>query len=96
VAHFGRGRGHWAHGQSPPHWQDVVAAALAPWREALDAAWAERRLGSDDPVAAAALAARLEPIVSAAAWACLHALYPEADMAREAPENTRAQAKDAT
>jgi hypothetical protein len=96
VAHFGRGRGHWAAGESPPHWEDVVAAALAPWHEALAAAWAERRLGGDDPMAVAALAARLEPIVRDTAWACLHALYPEADMAPQAPENTPAPATAAT
>jgi hypothetical protein len=96
VAHFGRGRGHWARGESPPHWEDVVAAALAPWHKALAAAWAERRLGGDDPIAVAALAARLEPIVRNAVWACLHALYPEADMAPEAPENTPAPATSAT
>ena len=35
VAHFGRGRGDWAEGEAPAHWKDVVAAALAPHREAL-------------------------------------------------------------
>jgi hypothetical protein len=97
VAHFGRGRGDWARGESPPHWNDVVVAALAPWRDALDRAWAERALGGDNGDAATgALAARLEPIVRAAAWACLHALYPDADVAREAAENTRAPTLDAT
>ena len=28
VAHCGRGRGHWAQGEAPPHWREVVAAAL--------------------------------------------------------------------
>ena len=90
VAHFGRGRGDWAQGEAPPHWKDVVAGALAPQREALAAAWAERSLGRDDAVAAsavAALARRLEPLVRDAAWAALRTLYPDADMALEAPEN---------
>jgi 50S ribosome-binding GTPase/Domain of unknown function (DUF3482) len=88
VAHFGRGRGDWAQGEAPPHWKDVVAAALAPYREALDAAWAERELGRDAGAAAmTALADRLEPVVRGAAWSCLRALYPEAEMAGEAPEN---------
>ena len=29
VAHYGRGRGDWAQGESPPHWPAVVAEALA-------------------------------------------------------------------
>jgi hypothetical protein len=95
VAHFGRGRGNWAQGESPPQWQDVVAAALAPWREALAAVWAERTLG-DDSVSVDALAARLEPIVRAATWASLRALYPQADMAPDPPENAAAPTKEAT
>jgi hypothetical protein len=89
VAHFGRGRGDWAQGEAPAHWKDVVAAALAPYREALDAAWEERDLARDDGGVAAttALVERLEPIVRGAAWSCLRALYPEAGMAEEAPEN---------
>ena len=35
VAHFGRGRGDWAEGESPAHWKEEVAAALAPQRETL-------------------------------------------------------------
>ena len=30
VAHFGRGRGEWAQGETPPHWKDVVDDALGP------------------------------------------------------------------
>ena len=54
VAHFGRGRGDWAQGEAPPHWKDVVAAALAPYHEALGAAWSERVLGRDEASEAAA------------------------------------------
>ncbi len=42
VAHFGRGRGDWAQGESPPHWQEVIDQALAPHRDALDALWTSR------------------------------------------------------
>lgn len=42
VAHFGRGRGDWVAGESPPHWRAVVADALAPHREALATIWQER------------------------------------------------------
>ena len=37
VAHFGRGRGDWAQGESPPHWREVVQRSLAAQREALAA-----------------------------------------------------------
>ena len=89
VAHFGRGRGDWAQGEAPPHWKDVVAAALAPYREALDAAWGERQLarGADDALAATTLVDRIEPVVRGAAWSALRTLYPEAGMAEQAPEN---------
>lgn len=43
VAHFGRGRGDWAAGESPPHWREVVAQALVPQRDALAAAWQAAR-----------------------------------------------------
>jgi hypothetical protein len=96
VAHFGRGRGDWARGDSPAHWKDVVAAALAPHRAALAAAWAERTIGGNDDAADTAgldaLAARLEPIVRDASWQALRRLYPQADMASVAPENARAEA----
>lgn len=42
VAHFGRGRGEWAQGESPAHWREVVTRALAPRREALALVWKER------------------------------------------------------
>ncbi len=42
VAHFGRGRGEWAQGESPAHWREATQLALARHREALDAVWRER------------------------------------------------------
>ena len=42
VAHFGRGRGDWTLGESPPHWREVVTAALLPERAALGTLWASR------------------------------------------------------
>ena len=91
VAHFGRGRGDWAQGEAPARWKEAVVAALAPYREALAAAWAERPPGGDDDATAlAALAGRIEPVVRDAAWSALRALYPDADMAPEPPENAQA------
>lgn len=70
VAHFGRGRGDWALGESPPHWRGVVAQALQPRREALAALWRAR--GEVDP-----LMAELRPLIDASAKAALGALYPD-------------------
>jgi hypothetical protein len=76
VEHFGRGRGDWVQGEAPPHWAGVVTGALAPLREALDAAWSER--AGRPPADAATLAARLAPVVREAARASLQHLYPDA------------------
>ncbi len=96
VAHFGRGRGDWAQGEAPAHWRDVVAAALAPYGEALGAAWSERVAGRDDDgdAAAARVAERIEPVLREAGWTALRALYPEAGMAEEVPENARPPSGD--
>ena len=79
VAHFGRGRGDWVAGESPPHWREVVADALAPQRDALATVWQER-----DPNASAgdgtdaAIAAALQPLLADAAREALRRLYPDA------------------
>ena len=78
VAHFGRGRGEWAEGESPPHWKDITREALAPHREALAALWASRDARSDDAAESAQLAAALKGVVRAAAATSLALLYPEA------------------
>ena len=75
VAHFGRGRGDWAAGESPPHWRAVVADALAPRRPALAEACAEARHADGQAVAAAAL----QPLLAASALDALGQLYPDAD-----------------
>ncbi|MEP7297999.1 MAG: GTPase domain-containing protein [Burkholderiales bacterium] len=72
VAHFGRGRGDWAQGESPPHWRDVVAQALLPHRETLAVIWASRGDGGEPD----ALAAVLQPVLDQAARAALEQLYP--------------------
>ena len=54
VAHFGRGRGDWSPGESPPHWPVAVAQALARQRAGWTAAWAgrsQRLNGADDTAA---------------------------------------------
>ena len=69
VAHFGRGRGDWALGESPPHWREVVVQALAPHNDALVSLWRAR----GEPQA---LAKQIEPVLSAATRSALDALYP--------------------
>jgi hypothetical protein len=82
VAHFGRGRGEWAQGESPAHWREVVQRALAAQREALAMVWRERDgrsgaapAGSDETVM---MAAALAPILAQAASDALASLYPGA------------------
>ena len=90
VAHFGRGRGEWAQGESPPHWRGTIERALAPHREALAVVWQERDArddgGAGDADAERLTAAALEPIVGDAAAAALQALYPEAPPLRESAQ----------
>lgn len=71
VAHFGRGRGRWVEGESPPSWQQPVADAVAREREALHAAWQQLR-GADDPSHGAALRAALARALAQV----LEELYP--------------------
>ena len=82
VAHFGRGRGEWAQGESPAHWREVVQRALAAHREALAMVWQERdgRSGAAPPGSdgTLTLAAALAFIVTQAASDALAALYPGA------------------
>ena len=90
VAHFGRGRGEWAQGESPVHWREVVQRALAAQREALAMVWQERDGRSDgrndgrsgvaptEGDETALIAAALVPIVAQAASDALASLYPGA------------------
>jgi len=92
VAHFGRGRGDWAEGESPPHWREEVAASLAPHRETLARLWSARPSpgGAGDEAAGEssrlALRLELEPVVREAARATLSRLYPETG---ETPSGSR-------
>jgi len=75
VAHFGRGRGDWAAGESPPHWRGVVSEVLALRREALREACGEARNAEGRPHAGEAL----QTLLTAATREALERLYPAAD-----------------
>jgi GTPase SAR1 family protein len=96
VAHFGRGRGNWAQGESPPHWIEVVAAALAPQREALNALWGGRSGREPEAGEQERLVAALKPIFTAAATDALRRLYPAAtaQAMADAPAITSAAHRD--
>ena len=78
VAHFGRGRGDWVEGESPPHWKETTRQALAPQRDTLAALWASRDARSDDAEGSACLATALTGAVRSAAATALQLLYPNA------------------
>ena len=78
VAHFGRGRGDWVEGESPPHWKETTRQALAPQRDTLAALWASRDARSDDAEESARLSTALKGAVRGAAATALQWLYPNA------------------
>ncbi len=82
VAHFGRGRGEWTQGESPPHWKVVVEEAVAPYADALDELWRDRSAQGDAAAQAAEverLAGELLPLLSELTLAALRRLYPGAE-----------------
>ena len=90
VAHFGRGRGEWAQGESPPHWRDVIRQSLAPHREALAMVWQERDArGEGGSESERLITAALLPIVREAVADALRALYPDALLLRESAQTAQ-------
>ena len=82
IAHFGRGRGEWAQGESPPHWREVMQRALVPHRDALAVAWRQRDANGASDAGGLDIerlvAATLAPIITQAMHDALSQLYPEA------------------
>lgn len=85
VAHFGRGRGSWSEGEAPAHWQQVVADALRPHAQTLQALWSSRASHLQASGDAERLAAALQPVLRQAAHASLERLYPGVWRAATAP-----------
>jgi hypothetical protein len=83
VAHFGRGRGEWAQGESPTHWREATQLAMAPHREALNAVWRERDVARDparDEMAEESqvlIAASLQTVFRQVTSDVLRGLYPQ-------------------
>ncbi len=77
VAHFGRGRGGWVQGESPPHWSAAVSEVLAPLRAELAAAWQSRGEKDAQALSAETLQASLTPLLLRAAEQVLVRLYPQ-------------------
>ena len=79
VAHFGRGRGEWAQGESPAHWREATQAAIQPHREALNTVWRERDAARDEMVdgSQALIAASVQSILTQATSDVLRGLYPQ-------------------
>jgi hypothetical protein len=75
VAHFGRGRGEWVEGESPPHWRALVEEVVADREAALAVVWTRAEAGDGRE----AVERVLRPIVDDAARRLLVRLYPEAE-----------------
>ena len=89
VAHFGRGRGEWALGESPPHWKEVIDSALASQRATIVAVWAGRDTRDSegvDPQNQQQLSSALESILRRAGLAALRLLYPDIAELHDRPE----------
>ncbi|HET7203676.1 MAG TPA: DUF3482 domain-containing protein, partial [Steroidobacteraceae bacterium] len=85
VAHYGRGRGEFRHGEPDPRWAQA-AAAVASARPALRSELLEHlRHGESD-------AANAEPLVRELLWRVLEVLYPDAARQFIAPDGVRLSA----
>ncbi len=81
VAHFGRGRGEWAQGESPPHWKEVTEQAVAPYREAVASVWggrSSRAALAEEAEEVGRLADELVPLLTEITVSALQRLYPSA------------------
>ena len=75
VAHYGRGRGDWAEGEYPPHWQALVDELTERHRGKIESVWSAADQGASVDEAAK----RLHPVITAMAREALVRLYPEAE-----------------
>jgi hypothetical protein len=78
VAHFGRGRGGYVQGESPPHWPQVMLNATAPQQAAITALWTGRSRRFDNAGEAERIALALQPLLGTSVRAAFAELYPTA------------------
>jgi 50S ribosome-binding GTPase/Domain of unknown function (DUF3482) len=78
AAHFGRGRGDWAQGEAPPHWQPLVSQVLQARRTDWLALWTSRATQLQAPGEVQRLQREITPRVDAALRELLAQLYPQA------------------
>jgi hypothetical protein len=80
VAHFGRGRGDWVHGEDPRAWVELVQPLVAARAPQLEALWAsaQRNAGSEEAEVPAALHGALTRELRGLVAQALTRLYPEA------------------
>jgi GTPase Era involved in 16S rRNA processing len=74
IAHYGRGRGRYVEGETPPHWHDAVQAQVTARAPALHAAWAAARDGAQLADSTAELRTELRGALADV----LDGLYPQA------------------
>ena len=73
VAHFGRGRGDWAEGEYPKHWQALAGEVVLSHADELEEVWSVAHGHADvDEVAQ-----RLQPLVTTLTRETLVRLYPD-------------------
>ena len=77
VAHFGRGRGHFAQGEAPAFWQAEVERAAAAEEAAVNRLWPDLRLQPD----AGTPATGAQTVLLRVTASVLRQLYPEANRA---------------
>jgi hypothetical protein len=79
VAHFGRGRGEWAPGESPSHWREATQLAMQPYREGLNTVWRERDAARDEMAeeSQVLIAASLQTVFTQVTSDVLRGLYPQ-------------------
>lgn len=90
VAHFGRGRGEWAQGEAPAHWQPLVAEILQLRHADWQALWKGRSGRLDATGEAEQLQPGVAELVRISLRELLARLYPAAD---EAPRPAAAGAQ---
>jgi 50S ribosome-binding GTPase/Domain of unknown function (DUF3482) len=85
VAHFGRGRGEWAQGESPSHWREATQLAMQPYREGLNTVWRERDAARDEMAeeSQVLIAASLLTVLTQASSDVLRGLYPQMEVLGE-------------